>query len=190
MIVKLVFYLHLERWELSGTTADCFDIDTQSYPGSWTSSSWSGSGWGTGRQREQCDISQVLPECRQPFSPLRRQYHQWILQDAQEKTRFFCRQAKARFNIHPLCETGTDGYTCRYSCSPGVQMTCADLCTDFTAKLCSWSSDFRLSWGLFWGDLRVLQAVPKGCFWKCGASIKYSTTQHRIISAVCYRTSA
>ncbi len=61
---------------MSENTADCFDLDMQSYPGSWTSSSWSGSGWGIGHQRGQCDTSQALPECPQPFSPLSTQYHQ------------------------------------------------------------------------------------------------------------------
>lgn len=41
-----------------------------SHPRSWTSSSWSGSGWGTWRQRGPCGTSQVWPECPQPCSLL------------------------------------------------------------------------------------------------------------------------
>lgn len=57
-------------WTCVQNAADCFDLDMQPYLDSWTSSSWSGSGWGTWHRRGQCDNPRVSSWCPQPFSDL------------------------------------------------------------------------------------------------------------------------
>ncbi len=145
------------RWELSGPTADCFDIDMRSHPDSWTSSSWSGSGWGIVRQREQCDISQVLPECRQPFSPLWRE-------KSSLDTAGSARESPFQYRHHYLFKM--DGTHMHLQLQPRCADNLRRVRTDLTAKLCSGSADRQTGCAedYFWGDLGVLHAAPQGCF--------------------------
>lgn len=62
-----MFYMRSEGREVPGNTAELFDLDAQTYPRNWTSSSWSGSGWGIWHQRGPCDTSPVSLLCPRPF---------------------------------------------------------------------------------------------------------------------------